>query len=77
MVAEHIRGFLPYLEKYDMILVLEVHGDHGTGAILKEIVNLVGSDRVQINYDTANGSRYPFVITNMKYSQLEHQETQK
>ena len=29
VVAEHIRGFLPYLEKYDMILVLEVHGDHG------------------------------------------------
>lgn len=32
---------------------------------------------LQVNYDTANGSRYPFVITNMKYSQLEHQETQK
>lgn len=58
VVAEHIRGFLPYLEKYDMILVLEVHGDHGTGAILKEIVNLVGSDRVRINYDTANAIFY-------------------
>ena len=32
---------------------------------------------LQVNYDTANGSRYPFVITNMKYSQLEHQEAQK
>ena len=35
VVAEHIRGFLPYLEKYDMILVLEVHGGHrilGSGA---------------------------------------------
>ena len=32
---------------------------------------------LQVNYDTANGSRYPFIITNMKYSQLEHQETQK
>ena len=32
---------------------------------------------LQVNYDTANGSRYPFIITNMKYSQLEHQEAQK
>ena len=58
VVAEHIKGFLPYLEKYDMILVLEVHGDHGTGVILKEIANLVGSDRVLVNYDTANAIFY-------------------
>lgn len=58
VVAEHIRGFLPYLEKYDMILVLEVHGDHGNGAILKDIVRLVDSPRVQINYDTANAIFY-------------------
>ena len=58
VVAEHIRGFLPYLEKYDMILVLEVHGDPGTGVILKEIADLVDSDRVQINYDTANAIFY-------------------
>ena len=58
VVAEHIRGFLPYLEKYDMILVLEVHGDHGTGVILKQIVELVGSDRVRVNYDTANAIFY-------------------
>lgn len=54
VVAEHIKGFLPYLEKYDMKLVIETHGDHGTGKILGEICELVGSDRVMINYDTAN-----------------------
>ena len=54
VVAEHIRGFLPYLEQYDMILVLETHGDHGTGAILGDICRLVGSERVKVNYDTAN-----------------------
>jgi len=58
VVAEHIKGFLPYLEKYDMILVLEVHGDHGTGVILKEICDLVGSHRVLVNYDTANAIFY-------------------
>ena len=58
VVAEHIKGFLPYLEKYDMILVLEVHGDHGTGVILKEISDLVDSPRVLVNYDTANAIFY-------------------
>ncbi len=57
-VAEYIRGFLPYLDKYDMILVLEVHGDHGTGVILKEIAELVDSPRVLVNYDTANAIFY-------------------
>ena len=54
VVAEHIKGFLPYLEKYDMTLVLETHGDHGTGAILGDICRLVSSPRVMVNYDTAN-----------------------
>ena len=58
IVAEHIRGFLPYLEQYDMTLVLEVHGDHGTGTILKEIAQLVDSPRVLVNYDTANAIFY-------------------
>ena len=58
VVAEHIRGLVPYLEEYDMTLVLEVHGDHGTGAILREICELVGSPRVLINYDTANAIFY-------------------
>lgn len=58
VVAEHVKGLVPYLEKYDMKLVLEVHGDHGTGAVLKEICQLVDSDRVLINYDTANAIFY-------------------
>jgi len=53
-VAKHISGLLPYLEEYDLTLVLENHGDHATGKIVKEIVNLVASPRVLINYDTAN-----------------------
>ena len=57
-VAEHIRALVPELEKYDLTLVLEVHGDHGTGKILKEIADLVGSPRVGVNYDTANALFY-------------------
>lgn len=54
-VAEHLRALLPMLEKYGLTLVLETHGkDHGTGAVLAQIVALVNSPRVKINYDTAN-----------------------
>ena len=58
VVADHIRDLVPYLERYGMKLVLEVHGQHGTGRILKEIVELVGSPLVLINYDTANAIFY-------------------
>ena len=54
-VAERIRALVPRLERYGLTLVLETHGhDHGTGAVLSDIVRLVGSERVKINYDTAN-----------------------
>lgn len=57
-VAKHIRALVPELEKNGLKLMLEVHGDHGTGKILKEIVQLVGSDRVAVAYDTANALFY-------------------
>lgn len=57
-VATHVKALVPQLEEYGLTLVLENHGDHGTGAILKEIVDLIGSERVKINYDTANAIFY-------------------
>ena len=54
LLAQNIRGLVPKLEEYGLTLVLELHGEHATGTIMKEIVDLVGSDRVKINYDTAN-----------------------
>ena len=53
-VAEHIKGLFPALEENNLTLVLENHGDHSTGKIIKSIVDLVNSPRVLINYDTAN-----------------------
>lgn len=58
VTAERIKNLVPELEKLDMKLVLEVHGDHGTGAILKNICELVDSERVLVNYDTANAIFY-------------------
>lgn len=57
-VARHIRALVPELEKHGLTLVLEVHGDHGSGKILKEIAHLVDSRRVKVNYDTANAVFY-------------------
>ena len=57
-VAAHIRALIPELEKFDLKLVLEVHGEHGSGKILKEICRLVDSPRVAVNYDTANAVFY-------------------
>lgn len=53
-VAENICSLLPYLEEYNLTLVLENHGEHSTGKIINNIVDLVASPRVLINYDTAN-----------------------
>ncbi len=53
-VAKHICNLLPYLEEYGLTLVLETHGEHSTGKIIKSIVDLVASPRVLVNYDTAN-----------------------
>lgn len=58
VTAARIAKLVPELEKLDMKLVLEVHGEHGTGAVLDEICGMVGSDRVLINYDTANAIFY-------------------
>ena len=50
-----IASFVPELKARDMTLVLETHGyDHGTGKILSDVVDRVGSEYVRINYDTAN-----------------------
>lgn len=54
-VARAIAALVPELERYGLTLVLETHGhDHGTGAVMQDIVRRVGSERVKINYDTAN-----------------------
>ncbi len=54
VLIENIKALLPDLEKYGLKLGIEVHGEYGTGEKLLNIVKGVGSDRVGINYDTAN-----------------------
>lgn len=58
VVVEHINRFIPYLEEYDITLVIELHGNHCTGKILNNIVRSCNSNRIKINYDTANAIFY-------------------
>jgi len=53
-VVAHIKPYLPYLEKYNLDLVIELHGLYATGDKLVNILNLVNSKHVHINYDTGN-----------------------
>lgn len=54
-VAAHVAALTPLLEDNGLTLVLETHGhEHGTGAVLADVVRRVGSERVKVNFDTAN-----------------------
>ncbi|NLW15163.1 MAG: sugar phosphate isomerase/epimerase [Erysipelothrix sp.] len=59
LIVKHLKSFTTLLRKYDMQLVLEVHGkDHGTGVILQKIIDEVNDQNVRIAYDTANAIFY-------------------
>ena len=62
-IVARIGAVLPYLEKYDMVMALEVAGKQSSGMSLVEIVKQVNSPRVTIAYDTANAIFYGDVDT--------------
>lgn len=67
-LVENIKSLLPLLISYQMMLVLEVHGEHGSGVAIDEIVKKVNSPLVKIAYDSANAVFYGGVdvIVDMK-----------
>jgi len=58
IVANNIKFFIPYLDKYDINLVIELHGNHYSAEIVSKILNLVNNQRIKINYDTGNAVFY-------------------
>lgn len=54
VLVQNIKSLIPELKQAGLTLVLENHGQFGTGQSLKTIVDKVGSDLVGINYDTGN-----------------------
>lgn len=62
-IVRRIRVVLPYLEKYGIVMALEVQGKQSSGVSLVEIVEQVASPYVTIAYDTANAIFYGDVDT--------------
>ncbi len=54
VLIENIKKLVPDLKKHNLKLGIEVHGEYGTGEDVARIVRGVGSDRVGVNFDTAN-----------------------
>ena len=54
VLAANIKALIPYLEKYNMTLAIETHGEYGTGESIYNVTKLTGSDRAGVCYDTAN-----------------------
>ena len=63
MLAQNIQKVVPVLKETNITMVLEVHGEYGTGESLYRVVKAVNSPYVGVNYDTANvvfyGRRLP------------------
>lgn len=54
-LISNIKKIVPVLEKYDIKMVIEIHGEHhGSGEKLYALTRGVNSPYVGINYDTAN-----------------------
>jgi L-ribulose-5-phosphate 3-epimerase len=79
VLIENIKKLLPDLEKYELKLGIEVHGEYGTGEAVARIVKGVGSERVGVNFDTANvvfyGGKHPMddlpnCLTELNYVHL-------
>lgn len=54
VLVEHIKTLVPTLEKFNITMVLELHGLYAKGEDMARITRSVGSPLVGVNYDTAN-----------------------
>jgi sugar phosphate isomerase/epimerase len=54
VLIANIKKVLPVCEKQGIVMVLEVHGEHGTGESLAKITRKIDSPWLGVNYDTAN-----------------------
>lgn len=60
----NLKKLVPLLEELNIKLVIEIHGEYGTGMKLHHLCENVDSDYVGINYDTANCLFYGNVLPN-------------
>ena len=62
VLVKNISGLLPTLEKFNITLVLELHGIYCTGEAMSRVVRRINSPYVGINYDTANVMHYGGIL---------------
>lgn len=53
-IINHINFYIPYLEKNNLDLVIELHGNYATGKVLSNILRKINNNHIHINYDTGN-----------------------
>ncbi|MFV0380287.1 MAG: sugar phosphate isomerase/epimerase family protein [Anaerorhabdus sp.] len=58
ILLDHLRTLVKLLKEFSMTLVLEVHGDHGSGKAINKIIKDLNEDCVKIAYDSANAIFY-------------------
>jgi len=58
VLVRNIKKLLPKLEQAGVKMVLEIHGEYGTGEALFRVTQAINSPWVGINYDTANVVMY-------------------
>ena len=54
ILVDNIKSLIPALEKFDITLVMELHGVYCKGEDMARVTRAVGSPYVGVNYDTAN-----------------------
>jgi len=63
ILVRNLRKVLEKCVQHNLTLVLELHGEHGTGQKMKDLCIAVDHKNIGINYDTANvvffGGLYP------------------
>ncbi len=57
-LIKNLHSLIPVLDELGLRLMLEIHGDHGTGASIGKIVQTIDSPLIGMNYDTANAIFY-------------------
>lgn len=54
ILVKNLTEICKVCESEDIILAIENHGEHSTGKIIKDIIDKVDSNKIGVNYDTAN-----------------------
>lgn len=70
-IIEQLGKFYPYLDRYGIDLVIELHGNYHSGRSVHDIVRHFDSPRIRTNYDTGNAIFFGDMDNGMLLKDLE------